>query len=221
MGGMQAAIEKRVDGLADAVAAADARLWPTVVERVNKRSETHASRGGGPPIAAPAPDQPRLRLAFARDAARALESFSPREEPARFARAAQRSAAATLLLLLLAIVGAAIGMVQAETAATAVTAGVVGAVVALAAPLPLPIQRAREKARLGEATGALRQRLVASLRAGCDRELELGHKKVQEAILPFARFVRADGERLRAQSQELAARKRDLDTLRTRIAGLR
>ena len=44
MGGLQAAIEKRADGLADAVAAADARLWPTVVERVNKRSETHASR---------------------------------------------------------------------------------------------------------------------------------------------------------------------------------
>ncbi len=221
MGGLQAAIEKRADGLADAVAAADARLWPTVVERVNKRSETHASRGGGPPIAVPAPDQARLRQAFARDAARALESFSPREEPARFARAAQRSAAATLLLLLLAIVGAGIGLLQAETAATAVTAGVVGAVVALAAPLPLPIQRAREKARLGEAVGALRQRLAATLRAGCDRELELGHRKLQEAILPFARFVRADGERLRAQSQELAARKRDLDTLRTRIAGLR
>jgi hypothetical protein len=62
---------------------------------------------------------------------------------------------------------------------------------------------------------------VASLRAGYERELELGQKKVQEAILPFARFVRADGERLRAQSQELAARKRDLDTLRTRISGLR
>ena len=201
---------------------ADARLWPTVIERVNKRSETHASReNAGPPIAAPAPDRARLQLAFARDAARALESFSPREEPARFARAAQRSAAATLLLLLLAIVGAGIGMMQAETAATAVTAGVLGAIVALASPLPLPIQRAREKARLGEATGALRQRLVASLRAGCERELELGQRKVQEAILPFARFVRADGERLRAQSQELAARKRDLDTLRTRIAGLR
>jgi hypothetical protein len=111
--------------------------------------------------------------------------------------------------------------VQADTTTAAVTAAAVGGAVALAAPLPLPVQRAREKARLADAVSELRQRLVASLRGGCERELELGQKKLQEAVLPFARFVRADGERLRAQSQELAARKRDFDTLRTRIAGLR
>ena len=200
MGGMQAGIEKRVDGLADAVAAAEKHLWPGVVARVNERRQTHASRAPGAPLAAPAPDRQRLQQAFARDVARALEGFSPREEPARFARAAQRAAVATLVLLLLAVVGA---------------------IVALAAPLPLPVQRAREKARLGEAASDLRQRLAASLRGGCERELELGHKRVQEAVLPFARFVRGEGERLRAQSQELAGRRRDFDTLRTRIAGLR
>ena len=78
-------------------------------------------------------------------------------------------------------------------------------------------------ANIAEERGAfhLRQRLAASLRGGCERELELGHKRVQEAVLPFARFVRGEGERLRAQSQELAGRRRDFDTLRTRIAGLR
>ena len=221
MGGMQAGIEKRVDGLADAVAAAEKHLWPGVVARVNERRQTHASRAPGAPLAAPAPDRQRLQQAFARDVARALEGFSPREEPARFARAAQRAAVATLVLLLLAVVGAGVGFVRADTTTTAVAALVVGAIVALAAPLPLPVQRAREKARLGEAASDLRQRLAASLRGGCERELELGHKRVQEAVLPFARFVRGEGERLRAQSQELAGRRRDFDTLRTRIAGLR
>ena len=221
MGGMQAGIEKRADALADALVAADARLWPGVVARVNERRETHASRAPGPPLAAPAPDRHRVQQAFARDVARALEGFSPREEPARFARAAQRAAAATLVLLLLAVVGAGVGIVRAETTTSAVVALVVGAFVALASPLPLPVQRAREKARLGETASDLRQRLASALRGGCERELELGQKRVQEAVLPFARFVRGEGERLRAQSQELAGRRRDFDTLRTRVAGLR
>ena len=67
----------------------------------------------------------------------------------------------------------------------------------------------------------MRQRLGAALRAGFERELDASQKRAQEAAAPFARFVRAEAERLRGQAYELAARRKDLDALRTRTASLR
>ena len=189
--------------------AADAPPWPTVVDqrqssgaRRTPRAEA-ALRSRCPRRTRPGCG--RLSHATRRERSRALA----RARLARFARAAQRSAAATLLLLLLAIVGAGIAPVQAETAATAVTAGVVGAVVALAAPLPLLIQRAlaREGAPRGSSRRPLRQRLAATLRAGCDRE---PRARAQEAAgghpCPFARFACA--RRRRAPACAVAGARR-------------
>ena len=110
---------------------------------------------------------------------------------------------------------------QAGTGTSAVVGVVATAAIAVAGLLPLALLRGREKRQLSEAVAGLRQRLSAALRTGYERELDASQKRVQEALAPFGRFVRSEGERLRGQSHELAGRRKELDALRARIAALR
>ena len=219
--GLDAAVDKRVEGVADAIVAGETRLWPAVVERLNRRRATHGTRAPGAAPEAPPSDRPRLLQALGRECRRALEGYDAREQASRLASAARGAAWATLLLPMAAIVVAALAVAQTETATGAVLGVVATVGIAAAGLLPLPLLLRREKRRLGEAVGGLGQRLGTALRTGFERELEASQKRIQEAVAPFGRFVRAEGERLRAQSQELKARRQDLDALRARIAGLR
>ena len=135
------------------------------------------ARGGGPPTRCPRRTRPGCgRLSRATRRARSRASRRARSRRAsRARRSARRPRRCSCSC---SPVGAGVGLLRAETAATAVTAGVVGAVVALAAPLPLPIQRAREKARLGEAVGARgsgsRQRCAPAASASSSSGKEAG-----------------------------------------------
>jgi hypothetical protein len=67
----------------------------------------------------------------------------------------------------------------------------------------------------------VRERFVGALRSGYERELEASQKRVQEAVAPWSRHVRAEGERLRGQAYEIGARRKDMAALRSEIAALR
>ncbi len=220
IGGLQAGVDKRVDGVADALVAGETRVWTAVVERVNRRRALHGPRVPGA-LEAPPSDRTRLGQALGRDVQRALESYSPREEAARVASAARRAAWWTLLLPGAAIVVAAVAVARAETATGALLGVLVTAAIALAGVVRLPLLLRGEKGRLGKAVTTLRERLSAALRGSYERELDTSQKRVQEGVAPFSRFVRSEAERLRGQSHELASRRKELEALRVRIAGLR
>jgi hypothetical protein len=59
------------------------------------------------------------------------------------------------------------------------------------------------------------------LRAGFEREFQAGQRRVKDAVAPFGGFVRTEGERLRAISDEVDSRRRDFSALRARIEALR
>jgi small GTP-binding protein len=219
--GFQIALDKRVEGVVDALVAGEGRLWPALVERLERRRAAHGARMPGPAVTAPAADRARPLQALTRDCHRALESYDAPAESSRFGAAARRAAWATLLLPMAGIAVAALAATRAGTATGTAVGVVAAAALVLAGLLPLPLLRGREKARLAEAMAALRQRLSAALRSGFERELDASQKRAQEAVAPFGRFVRSESERLRGQSQELAARRKDLDALRARVAGLR
>jgi hypothetical protein len=44
---------------------------------------------------------------------------------------------------------------------------------------------------------------------------------VQEAVAPWSRHVRSEGDRLRGQAYEVGARRKDMAALRAEIAALR
>jgi hypothetical protein len=219
--GLQAAVDKRAEGLVDALVAADGRLWPVVVERLERRRAVHGARMPGPAVKAPASDRARSLQALTRDCHRILEGYDAAREGAHLAAAARRAAWATLLLPSAAVVVAALALARTGTSTSALVGVAVAAALALAGLAPLPLLRGRERRRLAEAASALRQRLSSALRSGFERELDASQKRVQEAVAPFGRFVRSEAERLRGVAQELEARRKDLDALRARVAALR
>lgn len=221
VGGLAPAVEKRAEGIADALAAGESRLWQAVAERVNRRRALHKERATGAPVQAPPPDKARLVQALGRDVQRALESHAPRAEAVRLAGAARRAAWLTLLVPLLAAGGGWLAASRGDGGTGSLVPVAAAAVVALLGLLPLPLLLRREKARLGDAVAGLRERLGSALRAGFERELGAGQKRVQDAVQPFERFVRAEGERLRGQAHELALRRKDVDALEARVAALR
>jgi small GTP-binding protein len=218
--GLGAAADKRAEGVVEAIVTGEARLWPAVVERLERRRAVHGARF--PEMAtAPASDRARLVQALARDCHRALDGFDAAGESARLGAAGRTAAWATLWLAAAALLAAGLGLARAPTTGAALPW--LGGALALgaAALLPLGTLRARERRRFAEAASGLRQRFVAALRSGFERELEASQKRVQDSIAPFGRHVRAEGERVRGQAYEVAARRKDVDALRAQVAALR
>ncbi len=221
LAGLAGAAETRAEGVADAIAAAESRLLPGVVERLGRRRAVHGARFPGPAPAAVPPGRGRIAQALTRDCRRALDAFDAASESARLGGAARNAAGLTLLLAAAALGVAGFGLARGGGMGGALAWLLGAALVGVAALAPLAALRARERSRFREAAGAMRQRLVSALRSGYERELEAGQKRVQEAVAPFASFVKSEAERLRGQAYEIGARRKDVDALRARIAALR
>jgi small GTP-binding protein len=220
LGGLATAIDKRVEGVVDAVVSGEARLWPEVVERLRRRRAVHGD-GLGPEVKVHPVNRARPLEALQRDCRRALDGYDAEGEGRRLAGAARWAAAATLLLPAGGLAVAAATLARTDTTSSALTGILVAAGLVAAGLLPLPALLRREKARLEEGADALRQRLTTALRAGFERELQAGQKRVKDVVAPFGGFVRAESERVRALSAELEGRRRDFSALRARIEALR
>jgi len=220
--GLAAAVDGRVEGVVDGMVGGEARLWAEVVERLKRRRSVHGPRMPEPRL--PPVNRARPLELLQRECRRALDGYDAATEGRRLAGAARWAAMATLLLpaagLVLAAVTAA--RIPAGGGATGAVAGIVaGVALVVAGLLPLPALLRREKGRLEQGVEALRQRLTAALRAGFERELQAGQRRVKEAVAPFAALVRADGEQVRALSAEIDGRRRELAALRARIDAMR
>ncbi|HSD66118.1 MAG TPA: dynamin family protein [Vicinamibacteria bacterium] len=218
--GLATAVEKRAEGVVDAVVTGEARLWPAVVERLKRRRAVHGERMGAEVGLAPV-NRARPLEALQRDCRRALDRYDAQAEGLRLAGAAWVAAAATLLLPVTGIGLAAVAVAAARTAGGTLTGILAAAALVAAGLLPLPTLRRREKGRLEEAVAGLGQGLTTALRTGFERELQAGQARVKDAVAPFAAFVRGEGERLRALSGEIEGSRRDFSALRTRIEALR
>ncbi len=219
-GGLVTAIDKRVEGVVDAVVTGEARLWPAVVERLKRRRAVHGERMG-PDVKVPPVNRARPLEALGRECRRPLDGYDAEAEGLRLAGAARWAAAGTLLLPVAGIALAAAAVSAAQTAGGALTGVLAAVALAGAGLLPLPALRRREKGRLEGGAAGLCQGLTTALRAGFERELQAGQKRMKDMVAPFAGFVRTEGDGLRARSADLESRRRDLSALRARIEALR
>jgi hypothetical protein len=175
----------------------------------------------GPDPKVPPVNHGRPLEALQRECRRALDGYDAEAEGRRLAGAARWAAAGTLLLPVAGVALAAASVARAETAASALAGVLVAVALAAAGLLPLPALLRRETRRLEEGVAGLRQGLTTALRAGFERELQAGQKRVKDSVAPFGGFVRTEGERLRALSAEVEGRRRDFSALRARIEALR
>ena len=84
----------------------------------------------------------------------------------------------------------------------------------------LPSRRDDAKSELREKIEALRNQLMASLTGQFDREIERSRRRIEEAIAPYTRFVRAERERLTEVRGELRGVDEGLVRLRSRVEAL-
>lgn len=200
-------IENRVSELVDWMVEQDLRQWTAVAEHMAQRKEAHDNRvvgQSGPKEGTLAYDRARLVTSIGAATQRAVETYDKDKEAAELAEVARSSVIGTGLAgaagaagLGLAITG---GLQLVFLDVTGVVAGIAFATLGA---LILPARRRKAKRELEEKLATLRQKLVGSLTDQFTREMSRGAQRIEDTIAPFARFVRAENDKISAQRDEL------------------
>ena len=198
-------IESRVSELIDWMVEQDLRQWTAIAEHMAQRKEAHNNRvvgQAGPKEGTLAYDRQRLIDSIGAATRRAVETYDKEKEAAEMAAAARTAVVNTGL----AGVGVGLGVLITVVAQgaffdfTGIFAGIAAAALGL---LVLPARKRRAKAEFAQKLAELRQKLVSSLTDQFSREMRRGAQRIEDTIAPFARFVRAENDKISAQRDEL------------------
>ncbi|NKQ35839.1 MAG: GTP-binding protein [Chloroflexi bacterium] len=198
-------IEQQVDELIDWMVEQDLRQWTAVAEYMAQRRDAYDNRvvgQAGPKEGTLAYDRQRLINSIGLATEKAVASYDRDKEAEQIAEAARSAVISTGL----AGIGVGIGVAIAAAAqvvwidVTGILAGLTAAALGL---FILPSRRRKAKKELAEKLAALRLDLTTSLTEQFEREMRRGAQRIEDIIAPFARFVRAENERLTAQRDEL------------------
>jgi small GTP-binding protein len=213
-------IEARVGEVIDWMVKSELRQWQAVTDHLARRQSEVADRivgraGGGFDY-----DRARLLDKVGGAARRTVDSYDRREESTRLAESVQTAVAGAALLEVGAVgLGTVITLVATSTAAD-VTGILAAGAVAVIGFFVIPARRRRAKIELRETIAGLKARLMSALTEQFDDEIEGSVRRIDDAIAPYTRFVRAERTRLTGSRDELAGLKSGLDTLRQRIERL-
>jgi small GTP-binding protein len=212
-------IERRVAELIDWLIDQDFRQWQAVTTTVASRIRNHGPAAlGAPEIGTFHADRARLIDAVSREARRVVDSYDKQREAetiAEQARAAVTTAAAAG--------GAAVGLgalvtLAASTAAADVTGILLAGVVGALGFLVIPARRRKAKAEMRQKVTALGERLAAALRAEFERARDQSRTRIEQAIAPYSRFVRAEHTRWMEARTALTLLRDRAGTFRERLA---
>ena len=212
-------IERRVSELIDWLIDQDFRQWQAVTTALADRARDRGSRVlGAPGVGTFHADRARLIDAVGSEAQRVVDTYDKQREAAAIAdqaRAAVTTAAAAG--------GAAVGLgtlvtLAASTAAADVTGIILASVVAALGFLVIPARRRKAKLEMQEKVSALRVKLAEALRSEFERAQEQGRARIDEAVAPYSRFVRAERERWTEAGGALASLRDRAGAFRDRLA---
>jgi hypothetical protein len=210
-------IESRVDELVDWLVEQDLRQWGAVSEHLARRKEEYEQRivgQSGPREGTLAYDRQRLIDSIGKSTRMAVASYDKKKEAADIAEAARASVASAALLEVGGLtVGAAVAALATATwlDVTGIAFGVTFMTLGF---LVLPARKRRANQELEAKLRQLRQRLMSDLTGQFEREMRRSTQRIEDVIAPYARFVRAEREKLQGQHGSL-------DQIKERIASLR
>ncbi|NLF64052.1 MAG: GTP-binding protein [Chloroflexi bacterium] len=212
-------IENRVSELVDWMVEQDLRQWTAVADHLAQRKKEQVSRivgEGGPREGTLAYDRTRLIDSVGQATRRAVETYDEEREAEQIAEAARQAVVSTGL----AGVGVGLGVAVAIAAHAAVLdwTGIIGGLTAATIGLLiLPARRRKAKQELAEKLANLRQQLMASLTDQFEREMRRSTQRVEDAVAPFARFVRAEKDKLEEQHTTLVELEAHLEGLQRQL----
>ena len=213
-------IERRVTEVIDWLVGADLRQWQAVMDHLQKRKTEHADRIVGQVGGSFDFNRSRLLDSVGRAAQRSVETYDKDAEASRMAESVQVAVAGTALVEVGAIGLGAVLTHIAVTAAADFTGILAAGTIAVLGFFIIPNRRHDAKKDLREKIEALRTHLMTSLTSQFDREIEASLRRIDEAISPYTRFVRAERDRLTEVHGELKAVEEALVRLRSRVEAL-
>jgi hypothetical protein len=217
VGDLPQVIEKRVDNVIDWMVSSELKQWKAVMDHLAARRARHADRIVGQVGGSFDYDRQRLLETVGRSAARAVESYDRDEESTRLAESVQMAVASAALLEVGAVgLGTLVTMI-ASTSAVDVTGILAAGAVSVLGLLVIPAKRRKAKAELNKKVGQVREQLMSGLTSQFEREMKLSLSRIEEAIAPYTRFVRAEHDRLKTSREELTHLAKALDQLKAKI----
>ena len=215
------AIERRVDELIDWLVESDLRQWQSVSSHLAARRAAHRDRivgGDGDQFRI---DRARLIQSVGQEAQRVVDTYDKRAEASALAESARNAVAAAAATGVGALGLGAIVTMAASTAAADITGLVMASVVGAIGFFIIPAKRRRAKQEMREKIAAMRTRLSSAIRTEFESETTRSGQRIRESIAPYARFVRAESEKLTSAKAELGRHRDELQAMQARIETLR
>ena len=217
VGDAPAQIERKVGELVDWLVAADLRQWQGVTTHLAERRRQYKDRIVGDDSGQFHYDRTRLIDATTRETQRVVDSYDPRREAQTIADNARNAVAATAAAGAGALGLGTIVTLAASTAAADITGIVMASVLAAIGFFILPAKRQKAKDEMRLKMADVRQRLTEALRKQLAQEIQASGNRIREGIAPYSRFIRSEGDKLKAIDQELREIAVSLASLREKI----
>ncbi|MBN1995872.1 MAG: dynamin family protein [Anaerolineae bacterium] len=211
------AIEQRVLELIDWLVNADLHQWQAVMNYLEQRKQEYQEHMIGEVGGAFRYDRERLIDSVGKAAQKVVETYDKSLEAEKIADGAQLAVAGAAAAELGAIGLGALITVLATTAAADVTGILAASVLAALGLFVIPARRRAAKKEMMERVAALRLQLTNALTTQFEKELNRSLQRINEAIAPYTRFVRAEQQKLQETQAELSEAQRTQGRLRAEI----
>lgn len=214
------AIERKVIELIDWLVNADLNQWQGVMNYLEQRKREYEDRLIGDVGGAFRYDRDHLIDSVGKSAQRVVETYNKSVEAEKLAESAQLAVAGTALAELGAVGLGAIIISLATTAAADVTGILAASVMAALGLFVIPARRQSAKKEMAERLAALRQQLVSALTSQAEKELNRSLQRINDAVAPYTRFVRAEQEKGQQTQTELKQAQQTQGRLRAEIEAI-
>ena len=107
--------------------------------------------------------------------------------------------------------------VLATTAVADVTGVIMAGVIATIGLFIIPAKRRQGKTKLIEKIAGVRAQLIQTLRGQFEKEIDHSIERIQEAIAPYTRFVRAEREKMLEMERKCKHLRLEMDRLKGKL----
>ncbi len=214
------AIERKVVELIDWLVNADLHQWQGVMSYLDQRKREYEDRLIGDVGGTFRYDRDHLIDSVGKSAQRVVETYNKVIEAEKMAQSAQEAVAGTALVEIGAVGLGAIVVALATSIAYDVTGILAASVIAALGLFVIPARRQAAKKEMGAKIAELRQKLINALSDQSEKELNRSLERINEAVAPYTRFVRAEQEKVQQTQVELSRAQQTQGRLRAEIEGM-
>lgn len=213
-------IEQRVNQMIDWLVNADLQQWQGVMNYLEKRRQEYEQHIVGNVGGTFRYDRDRLIESVGKTAQQVVQGYDTSDAARKLADDAQLAVIQTAGAEISAIGLGALVLALATTVAADVTGVVAASVGMILGLFVIPARKKAAQKELEERISGLRIQLTETLTAQFQKELRQGLERINQAVAPYTRFVRAEREKLQETQAELKKAKQMQGRLRSEIEAL-